>query len=215
MYNFIESTSSAIQNRYAKEAGKNSYLSCGGALDKADVRSSEILADLGCGRGKEAIRAAGWANFVYGVDFTPEMIETAKKNASEKNIENIDFLKGSIEKIPLSDNYIDIVISNCTINHAENKHKVYSEIFRILKPGGRFVISDIIADQKIPSGIANDPRAIADCYGGAILAEDYFTAIKKAGFKKIEKLEESQPYEKNGVWLRSLTLRSYKLKNKG
>jgi SAM-dependent methyltransferase len=101
----------------------------------------------------------------------------------------------------------DVVISNCTINHAVDKQAVYSEIHRILRPGGRFVVSDVIAETELPESVRNDPAAWAACYGGAIPEPQYLGAIRGAGFASVEVLQRSEPYEKGGVLVRSLTVR--------
>ena len=200
----------AIQVRYAKEAHKTSCLSCGGALGFARVQKEEVLADLGSGRGRDVLMAAQQGKFAYGIDFTSEMTEAATAKSLEQEIPNAKFLLGSIDNIPLDDNFIDVVISNCTINHAPDKQGVFGEIYRILKPGGRFIVSDIIAETEIPEEIAANPEAIAQCYAGAIVKEKYFNAIKISGFDNAEILEESLPYDKHGVMVKSITVRSYK-----
>jgi len=203
-------TTDTIQVRYAAEANTSCCLSCGSSLDLAEVQKEEIIVDLGSGRGAEVLKAATKASHAYGIDFTEEMIETAKASAEKLEMKNAEFIYGAIDKIPLPDDSVHVVISNCTINHAQDKQKVYSEICRIMKPGGRFVVSDIIAEKQIPADIANDPEAIAGCYGGAITKEPYFDAISSAGFSEIEILEESLPYDKSGVSVISLTLKGYK-----
>lgn len=200
----------ATQIRYSAEANKDSNLSCGGALEYAQLQKNETVVDLGSGKGNDALKASAFAFHVYGIDFTAKMVETARKVQSISNIANVEFIHSSMDSIALPDAAADVVISNCAINHAPDKRKVYSEIYRILKPGGRFVVSDIISEEKIPAHIANDPEAIAACYGGALPVEEYFPAILNAGFTNIEILQESLPYNKNGTMIRSMTLRSYK-----
>jgi len=202
-----------IQVRYAKEAKSECCLSCGGAVEHASITPGETVVDLGSGRGNEVIKAARKAapeGVAIGIDFTPEMLETAEMTAKKLKVDNASFKLGSIDEIPLANNSCDVIISNCTINHAANKHTVYSEIHRTLKPGGRFVVSDIISETVIPPEIANDPEAVAGCYGGAITQENYIQAIGNAGFSDVEILEESQPYDKGGVMVRSITIKSIK-----
>lgn len=206
-------THEAIKIRYAKEL--NCCLSCGSSLDFAHLQKGEMILDLGSGRGNDVLKATryiGKEGKAIGIDITPEMVEIAKKNAEKLNIKNVEFLLGDIENLPLNDSSVDVVISNCVINHAKDKSKVYKEIHRVLKPGGRFVISDIIAEKELPDEIKKDPEAWAQCYGGAITKEEYFTAIALANFTEIEVLEESEPYEKgkDKVLVRSITIKGYK-----
>ncbi|MDH5720305.1 MAG: methyltransferase domain-containing protein [Spirochaetia bacterium] len=205
--------SEKIQIRYLKEAGSNCCLSCGGALDFADLKEGETMIDLGSGRGHDVIKAADMvtpSGHVYGIDFTDEMIKTAEKNIEKLKITNAKILKSDISNIPLESETVDAVISNCVINHALDKEKVFREIFRLLKTGGRFIVSDVISESELPEEVKNDPEAWAKCYGGAIPKNDYFSAVENAGFNNIDILEESNSYEKGGVLVRSITIRSYK-----
>ncbi|MDH4200594.1 MAG: methyltransferase domain-containing protein [Spirochaetia bacterium] len=201
---------SAIQIRYSAQAKKENNLSCGDALSYACVHKGDVVVDIGSGKGKAVLKAAKSAAYVYGIDLTGAMIEAAKKVLEEEGIANAEFICSSMDSIALSDGMADVIISNCAINHAADKHKVYSEIYRILKPEGRFIVSDIIAENEVPDHIANDPQAVAGCYGGAIPVDKYFTAIHRSGFSSIEVLQESAPYEKNGILIRGITLRGYK-----
>ncbi len=210
-------TIDAIKIRYSNEAQSSCCLSCGSAIEYASLQKGEVVLDLGSGRGNDVLKATkyiGKEGKAIGVDVTPEMIEIAKKNAEKLNVKNVEFLLGDIENLPLEDNSVDVVISNCVINHAKNKENVYKEIFRVLKPGGRFVVSDIIAEKELPDDVKNDPEAWAQCYGGAIPKEEYFTSIAAANFNEIEILEESEPYEKGkeNVLVRSITIKGYKNK---
>lgn len=203
----------AINVRYAKEAESCCSLSCGGALDHAAPAEGEVVVDLGSGRGNDVLKAArsvGSSGFAYGVDFTEKMLRVAEMNRQKLRIANASFLEGSIDKIPLEDGSVDAVISNCTINHARDKAAVYREIHRILKPGGRLVVSDILADRALPEEVVNDPEAWAACYGGAVVREEYFAAMAAGGFSQWEILEESAPYEKGGVMVLSVTVRAYR-----
>lgn len=202
-----------INVRYAEEAESCCNLSCGGALDLAEAAPGEVLVDLGSGRGNDVIKAAklvGPSGMAYGVDFTARMIQVAEISRKKLRVENARFLEGEIHRIPLEDNSVDVVISNCTINHAEDKGAVYKDIYRVLKPGGRFVVSDILADRDLPEEVKNDPEAWAQCYGGAVVKEEYFAAIQEGGFTNVEILEESEPYEKGGVMVISTTMRGTK-----
>lgn len=202
-----------IAVRYAQEADTCCNLSCGKALDLAEVEVGEVLVDLGSGRGNDVLKAAeiiGSQGMAYGVDFTLRMIKVAEINRKKLGVDNARFLEGEIHRIPLDDNSVDVVISNCTVNHAKDKASVYRDIHRVLKPGGRFVISDILAETDLPEDVKNDPEAWAACYGGAIVKDEYFEAVREGGFDELEILEESAPYEKGTVMVISVTLKGVK-----
>ena len=203
----------SIIERYSQEAACCSNLSCGGALEKAAPAPGEIVVDLGSGRGMDVIKAArlvGPQGHAYGIDFTPDMVSQAEVNRQKLNIINASFLQDQIFAVDLPEKSVDVVISNCVINHAPDKGAVFAEIFRLLKTGGRMVVSDIIAVQPLPPEVRNDPEAWAGCYGGAITAEEYLEAVQGAGFNSIEILEKSAPYLKGGVEVMSLTLKGIK-----
>ncbi len=205
----------SIKVRYSKEANSGCCLSCGSAIEYSFLQKGEIVVDLGCGRGMDVIKATkyiGKEGKAIGIDITPEMIEIAKKNAEKLNIKNVEFIIAQIENIPLPDNSTDVVLSNCVINHSREKQKVFNEIFRILKPGGRFIISDIVSLEELPLEVRNNPEAWANCYGGSVPINEYFSYIGNAGFKEIEILEESEPYEKGveKVLIKSITIKGYK-----
>ena len=140
----------------------NLGLGCGNPVAISDLKSGETLVDLGCGAGFDAFLAAKKVTLkgnVIGIDMTPEMISKAKKNAKKGDYKNVDFRLGEIDNLPISDNTADVVISNCVINLAPDKKSVYREIFRILKPGGRISISDMVRCGEIPEEIKNNPAA--------------------------------------------------------
>jgi SAM-dependent methyltransferase len=199
----------AIEGRYAELAESCCSLSCGEALGFAAPTTGETLVDLGCGRGQDVIRAAGRVGpqgAAIGVDRTAAMIDRARASAPPF-LKNVHFVCCDLAALDLPDTTADVVISNCTINHAADKQAVYREIHRILRPGGRFVVSDVIAETELPESVRNDPTAWAACYGGAIPEPLYLGAIRGAGFVSVEVLERSEPYEKGGVLVRSLTVR--------
>ncbi|MCX6155273.1 MAG: methyltransferase domain-containing protein [Candidatus Kapabacteria bacterium] len=198
-----------IENRYNKLAESSCCLSCGGAIDYAHVKEGEICVDLGSGRGTEVLRMAdtvGASGFVYGIDISDGMLDAARKTAAKFDVVNVSFIKSELEDIQIPDNVADLVISNCTINHAGDKQAVWNEIFRILKSGGRFVISDIYATKQIPSEYRNDPVAVAECWAGAVTRDEYIDTLNVAGFGHIEVLEESEPYPKGKVQVASITI---------
>lgn len=200
-----------IVNRYTAEDDQ-ANLSCGGNISYLELKLGEKILDLGCGRGQETIEAArliGNKGYAWGLDVTPRMIELAIKNAKLERIHNIDFILSTMIKIPMGENTLDVVMSNCAINHVEDKTRVYSEIYRLLKPGGRFIVSDIMTEFPLPQSIKEDPEAIAACFGGAITISEYESALKQAKFETVEVLKERR-YLKNGYEMISRTFRGYK-----
>jgi arsenite methyltransferase len=190
-------------------AATDCCLSCGGAINYAEAQPNEVCVDLGSGRGTDAIRlaeAVGKDGFVFGIDISDGMIQKAFKTAENLGVTNVDFIKSPLEKIKLKENLADLVISNCTINHASDKQSVWNEIFRILKKGGRFVISDIYSTSPVPDEYKNDPEAIAECWAGSVTREEYLKQLENAGFKTINILEESAPYEKGKIKVSSWTI---------
>jgi SAM-dependent methyltransferase len=202
----------AVQKRYTSLAGSCDSLACGGAFELAVPGDGEVLVDLGSGRGRDVVRAArqvGSRGKAIGVDSTQAMIDKARATVPDE-LANVRFVCCDLAALALDAAIADVVISNCTLNHAPDKAAVYREIHRILKPGGRFVVSDIVAEKVLPESVRNDPEAWAACYGGAIPEADYLAAIAQGGFDEVETLHKSEPYEKGGVMLRSMTIRGYK-----
>lgn len=204
-----------IQARYSKESSCCNNLSCGSNLDFLKIVPGENILDLGCGKGKETIEAArltGPEGKAVGLDITEAMIEAAYRNAEKENLPNVWFVKGDIEKLPFEDSVFDAVISNCVINHAKSKKRVYEEIFRVLKYGGRFVISDAATVNPLPPEVKNDPEAWAQCYGGAITEKEYLDSIMLSGFCEVSVLKRRE-YIKNGYDFVSLTMMATKQRN--
>lgn len=200
-----------IVKRYTEE-DINTNLSCGGNIQYLDLKEGEKILDLGCGRGGEILEAAkhvGENGFAWGLDLTPRMIELAQERAQQEHVGNVEFLVASMDQIPLKDNSLDAVLSNCAINHVEDKVAVYREIYRVLKHGGRFVVSDIMTEQSLPQEIREDPEAIADCFGGAITLQEYEETLIEAGFSKAEVFKERR-YMKNGYEMISRTFQGHK-----
>lgn len=200
-----------IVKRYTAE-DINANLSCGGNIEYLDLKEGEKVLDLGCGRGGETIEAAkrvGANGFAWGLELTPRMIDLAQERAQKEQIQNIEFLLASMDHIPLNDTSLDAVLSNCAINHVEDKVAVYREIYRVLKRGGRFMVSDIMTEQPLPREIREDPEAIADCFGGAITIQEYENALTQAGFSKVDVFKERR-YMKNGYEMISRTFQGYK-----
>ena len=198
-----------INNRYSQLAESECCLSCGGAINYAEPKTGEVCVDLGSGRGTDVLRMAesvGETGFVYGIDISDGMLDKARKNAEKFNVKNVSFVQSDLEKIELQDKVADLVISNCTINHASDKQAVWIEVFRILKSGGRFVVSDIYATSPIADEFRNDPVAIAECWAGAVTRVEYMQQLENAGFASVEVLEESSPYAKGNAEVVSFTI---------
>ncbi|UGV41885.1 arsenite methyltransferase [Methanococcoides orientis] len=174
--------------------GANLGLGCGNPTALASLKLGETVLDLGSGAGFDCFLAAarvGKEGKVIGVDMTPDMIDKATENASKGDYTNVEFRLGDIEDLPVTDNSIDVVISNCVINLSPSKDKVFREIFRVLKEGGRFIISDIALLSPIPDRIRESAEAYISCISGAILKKDYLAIIKRSGFADIEIIEET------------------------
>ncbi len=195
-----------IDKRYSQLAGTDCCLSCGKALSFIEIKNDDICIDLGSGKGNDVIKMAETARFVYGIDLSEEMVLKARKEAQLKNIKNARFLRAELEHIPLNDGVANHVTSNCVLNHVIDKQAVWNEIYRIMKVGGSFVISDIYATETIPEKYANDPVAISECWGGAVTKDVYMKNIINSGFSTVKILEESQPYDKGSVQVISFTI---------
>ncbi|MCK4357552.1 MAG: arsenite methyltransferase [Candidatus Cloacimonetes bacterium] len=174
--------------------GANLGLGCGNPVALASLKEGDIVLDLGSGAGFDCFLAAnkvGKNGRVIGVDMTPEMIEKARENAKKNNYGNVEFRLGEIENLPAADNSVDIIISNCVINLSPDKKRVFKETYRVLKPGGRLMISDIVLLKELPDFIKNSIQAYIGCLSGAIRRDEYIEAIKTAGFQKVRIIEES------------------------
>jgi len=174
--------------------GSNLGLGCGNPFAIASLQKGEVVLDLGSGAGGDCFLASemvGESGRVIGVDMTPEMIEKAKKNALIGNYKNVEFILGEIERLPLKDNSVDVIISNCVINLSPDKESVFKEAFRVLKPGGRILVSDIVLLCELPKEVKESAQAYIGCVSGAILKSEYLNFIKNAGFEMIKVLSES------------------------
>ena len=174
--------------------GANLGLGCGNPVALASLAEGETVLDLGSGAGFDCFLAAdrvGKAGKVIGVDMTPEMIEKARENARKGDYQNVEFRLGEIENIAAADNSVDVVISNCVINLSPDKGRVFQEAFRVLKPGGRLMVSDIVLLKELPEFIRNSIAAYIGCISGAMRKEDYLGAIRNAGFHEVEILDEA------------------------
>ena len=203
----------AINERYTSLSETSCCLSCGGAINYAKAQPGEICVDLGSGRGNDVIKLAdevGETGYVYGIDISEGMITKAQTNIQKFDVKNAAIIKAELEQLPLEENHVDLIISNCTINHANDKHAVWQEVKRILKPGGRFVVSDIYATSPIGDEYKNDPEAIAECWAGAVTRAEYLTMLEAVGFKNIHIFEESKPYPKGKAEVASFTISGVK-----
>jgi arsenite methyltransferase len=161
----------------------NLGLGCGNPTAIASLEPGDVVLDLGSGAGMDCFLAAarvGPQGKVIGVDMTPEMIEKANENLGKSDFSNIEFRLGEIESLPVEDNSVDVVISNCVLNLVPDKLKAFKEIFRVLKPGGRMAVSDIVKLRALPDAIENDPDALSACISGALMYDDYLSAISGA-----------------------------------
>jgi len=173
----------------------NLGLGCGNPVAIASLKPGEVVLDLGSGAGFDAflaVQRVGKKGRVIGVDMTDEMLEKAKNNARKNGYDNVEFRKGDIEDLPVGDEEVDTVISNCVINLAPDKEKVFREAFRVLKPGGRLMVSDIVLVKPLPEELENDEELLVSCVGGAILKEEYLDLLREAGFSDI-KIHEEMP----------------------
>jgi ubiquinone/menaquinone biosynthesis C-methylase UbiE len=174
--------------------GANLGLGCGNPTAHASIQEGETVLDLGAGGGLDCFIAAdkvGKTGKVIGVDMTPQMIDRARKNARKGNYENIEFRLGEIENLPVANDSVDLIMSNCVINLSPNKDRVFNEAFRVLKPGGRIMISDIVLLKELPDFIKENNEAYTGCIAGAIMKDRYLGLIEEAGFQDVEILEES------------------------
>jgi len=189
--------------------GANLGLGCGNPVAFSRIKEGDTVLDLGSGAGIDAILAAkrvGDKGKVIGIDMTEEMIAKARENAKRQNISNVEFILSEIENLPLPDNSVDIIITNCVINLTPDKAKTFGEAYRVLKPGGKIYISDIVLLEELSEEQRNDKDLLSGCVAGALLKEDYLNKIKNAGFK-INILHENKKISKeqyNGINLESL-----------
>lgn len=190
-------------------------LSCGLPVQDAGIKTGNHVLDLGCGAGIDVFRAAkvvGETGFVIGVDMTAEMVAQARKNAVRGGYQNTQFKLGEIEDLPIPDSSQDVVISNCVINLVLDKELAFKEIYRTLKPGGHFCVSDIVLNEALPDFIKQDVYAWAECISGAIQKQSYLDLINDVGFKDVEIVQSHESniasYEFEG--LESITVIGYK-----
>jgi len=179
----------SVDDLGAVPEGADMGLGCGNPNAIASLREGETVLDLGAGGGFDcflAARAVGPTGKVIGVDMTPDMVSLARTNARKVNATNVDFRLGEIEHLPVADNSVDVILSNCVINLSPEKQAVFEEAFRVLRVGGRLAISDVVAIAPIPDALRNDITALSGCIAGAALLDDVRAMLAKAGFTSIE-----------------------------
>jgi SAM-dependent methyltransferase len=183
-------------------------LGCGLPTQFAKIKKGDVVIDLGSGAGNDAFIArheTGETGKVIGIDFTPAMIKKARSNAELRGFNNVEFREGDIEKVPVTSNVADVIVSNCVLNLVPNKDGVFKEIFRVLKPGGHFSISDIVLEGELPANIQNAAEMYAGCVSGAIQKDAYLDLIQKNGFKNIAIQKEKAIAIPNDILLNYLS----------
>ena len=175
--------------------GANLGLGCGNPLAHAEIREGDTVLDLGSGAGFDcflAARKVGKTGRVIGVDMTPEMLIKARENAKKAHVTNVEFRLGEIEALPVADNTVDLIISNCVINLSPDKARVFREAYRVLKAGGVLMVSDVVLAHELPEAVLTSAAAYASCIAGAVLKEEYLDLIRTAHFSDVTILEETR-----------------------
>jgi len=190
-------------------------LGCGTPTQYANLKPGETVLDLGSGAGIDVFLAAqqvGESGRVIGIDMTPEMLQRARENAAKHGIENVEFRQGDIEAMPVDDASVDVVISNCVINLVPDKRSVYSEMHRVLRPGGRFIVSDMVTYGTMPEAVKKDLELWAGCVAGALDRQEYLSIIAEKGFERVSVKSEStyDSPDKSAFGLQSVTLEGWK-----
>ena len=201
-----------VEELAAVPEGADMGLGCGNPKVIAALQKGEVVIDLGSGGGFDCFLAAnevGESGKVIGVDMTPDMLSKARANAERGRYAQVEFRLGEIENLPVADNTADVVMSNCVINLSPHKPRVFEEIFRVLKPGGRIAVSDVVATQPLPDEMKNDPFLISACVGGAALIDDLEQWMQAVGFTQIviEPKDESKEFIRD--WAPNLSIEDY------
>jgi len=194
-------------------------LGCGLPTEHAQIQEGDIVIDLGSGAGNDvfiARKLVGDRGKVIGIDFTEAMVDRARRNNDKLGFNNVEFRLGEIESMPVTSNYANVIVSNCVLNLVPNKHQAFSEIFRVLKPGGHFSISDIVLEEELPQSIKGVAEMYAGCVSGAIRQEEYLSIIQEAGFRNVHIQKEKSihiPDEVLSKYLSSEELHNFKSKS--
>jgi SAM-dependent methyltransferase len=187
----------ALQQSELPETAVLASLGCGNPTALAELKPGETVLDLGSGGGIDVLlsaRRVGPSGKAYGLDMTDEMLALARDNQKKSGLTNVEFLKGEIENIPLPDNTVDVIISNCVINLSADKDRVLAEAFRVLKPGGRFAVSDVVVRGEVPAEIRKSVELWAGCVAGALEESDYKSKLARAGFVNVD-IEATRVYD--------------------
>ncbi len=196
-------------------------LGCGLPTEYAEISEGDTVIDLGSGAGNDAFVAreiVGEGGRVYGLDFARAMLTKARANAKKLGFINVEFLKGDIEDMPFKDNLSDVIVSNCVLNLVPDKEKAFNEIYRVMKPGGHFCVSDIVLSGELPDELVKDAEMYAGCVAGAIQKDEYLDIIKKAGFNNIQIKKEKEIILPDDIlknYLSEKGLREFKNSNTG
>jgi arsenite methyltransferase len=200
-----ETFGAGLYNASDREAlpdeAKLASLGCGNPTAIADLREGEVVLDLGSGGGIDVLLSAqrvGPRGRAYGLDMTDEMLELARENQRRAGIENVEFLRGTIEDVPLPDDAVDVVISNCVINLSGDKPRVFREAARVLRPGGRFAVSDVVADEDMKEATRREMAAWTGCIAGALTADEFRAELEAAGFEEVEIRETHRVHDQAG-----------------
>ncbi|MGH2984384.1 MAG: arsenite methyltransferase [Solirubrobacterales bacterium] len=183
------------------DAAKLASLGCGNPTAVAELNEGETVLDLGSGGGIDVLLSAGRVGATgkaYGLDMTDEMLELARANQRQAGVENVEFLKGTIEQVPLPDDTVDVIISNCVINLSADKEKVFREAARVLRPGGRFAVTDIVSDPEMDEATRRDLDSWASCIGGALTEDEFRAGLEGAGLERVEIRETHRVHEHAG-----------------
>ena len=183
------------------DAAKLASLGCGNPTAVADLHEGETVLDLGSGGGIDVLlsaRRVGPSGKAFGLDMTDEMLDLARRNQRDSGVENVEFLKGTIEEVPLPDDSVDVIISNCVINLSADKSRVFREAARVLRPGGRFAVTDVVADEDLPEAVRLDIEEWSRCIGGALIGSEFERQLAAAGFDEIDVTETHRVHEHAG-----------------
>jgi SAM-dependent methyltransferase len=200
------------QAREVPERAMLASLGCGNPSALAELRAGEIVLDLGSGGGIDVLlsaRRVGPAGKAYGLDMTDDMLALARENAARAGARNVEFLKGQIENVPLPDNAVDVVISNCVVNLSGDKRRVLAEAFRVLKPGGRFAVSDVVVRSEVPEVVRSNVDLWVGCVAGALEEREFLRLLGEVGFVDAS-IEPTRAYDFEGVDAMSAFVRAKK-----
>jgi ubiquinone/menaquinone biosynthesis C-methylase UbiE len=192
---------SAAESAAVPQAAVRASFGCGNPVALAELHEGDVVLDLGSGGGVDVLlsaRRVGASGHVYGLDMTDEMLELARVNLREAGADNVEFLKGEMEDVPLPDATVDVIISNCVVNLSADKDRVFAEAHRVLSPGGRIAVSDVVARQELAADVRANPALWSACLGGALREEEYRAGLERAGFVDV-RFESTREYSLPGI----------------